>query len=244
MFASRFGFVIWLLSPMTEGIGLQIGPPVWTGECGLPRQKCTAELPIVVENRRADRVVTVGGFELTETGYFSYAPVRHFSLPLVATGPGAASRRTLPGVSDTEKTQIVRVWLRFESGPATRITSGPFVMANPSREAAKLACTRDRGDWRTSMRGRPYCVPRAPDGGKTCHDGNECKGVCLFDRDEPVGAPEPFGLGGRFLRQKWRPVGHCSPFLAPPSCYADIARGRSSEPPSHMHTPASLVCSD
>jgi len=239
MFASRFGLVIWLLSPMTEGIGLQLGPPVWTGECGLPRKTCVADLPIIVENRRADRLVTVGGFELIETGY-PYALVRHLPLPLATVGPGAASLRTLSGVGDTEKTLIVRVWLRFESGPATRIASGPFVLLNPSREAAKRACSRDRGDWRKSMSGRPYCVPRAPDGGKICRDGNECTGVCLFDRHEPVGPPPESWK----QRQKWRLVGHCSEFVYGPSCIVFLPRGAASDPPANYKTPPPMVCSD
>jgi len=238
MFASRFGFLLWLLSPTTEGIGMQIGPPVWTGECGLPRKTCIGDLPIVIENRRADRVVVVTGLDLLQVWY-GWRRKRSFPVAPATVGPGAAIRHTLAGIKDTEQTLAVRVWLRFGSGNLGQVTSGPFVLSNPSREAAKRACARDRGDWRTSMSGYPFCVPRAPDAGKTCRDGNACEGVCLFDRDEPVGPPE-----GPFRRQRWRPVGHCSEFMSVASCYQYIERGSSSELPRYMHTAAPLVCVD
>jgi len=239
MFASHLGLAIWLLSPTTEGIGLRIGPPVWTGACGLPGETCIAELPIVVENHRADRAVTVGGFDLKQVTY-AWGWVRHFPGAPATVGPGAASRHTLPGIKDTEQTLAVSVWLRFASGRAGQVTSGPFVLTNPSREAAKQACKRDRGDWRRSISGRPYCVPRASDGGKTCRDGNECTGVCLFDRHEPVGPPPESWR----QRQKWRLVGHCSEFVYGPSCIVFIPRGAASDPPANYKTPPPMVCSD
>jgi hypothetical protein len=140
---------------------------------------------------------------------------------------------------DTESTMVVRAAVRFRAGKVRLIYSQPFVLTNASREAARQACQRDRGDWRKNWFGQPYCLPRTPDGGKVCRDGVECKGLCEFDAYEPVGPPE-----GRLRRQKWRLVGHCSEFLMGLGCYDFIPKGASSEPPRDYKVPPAMVCSD
>ena len=239
MFASGLGLAIWVAGSMTDGVAIQAGAPIWNSDCAAHAEKCVADLPVVIRNTNEHRPVTVEGFAISDAPWYGYQRARSFVIAPRIVGPGAVFHHQLNGIKDTEWTRVVHAVVRFGAGRARRISSNPFVLTNASRDAAKQTCNRERGDWRASYSGRPYCVARTPDGGKTCRDGAECKGVCLVDGHEPVGPPE-----GPFRRQRWRQVGHCSEFVKPPSCYAPIPKGAASDPPAYYWVPSAMICSD
>jgi hypothetical protein len=239
MFASGLGLAIWVASSLTGGVRIQVGTPIWNSDCAAHFKNCVADLPVVLENTNEDRSITVEGFEITGPPWYGYQRRSAFAVAPRIVGPASVFQHHLNAVKDTEYTMVVRAVVRFRPGRVRLISSQPFVLTNASREAARQACQRDRGDWRRNWSGRPYCLPRTPDGGKICRDGVECKGLCVFDGREPVGSPE-----GRFQRQKWRLVGHCSEFLMGLGCYEFIANGASGDPPRDYLIPPAMVCSD
>jgi hypothetical protein len=86
------------------------------------------------------------------------------------------------------------------------------------------------------------------DAGKTCDDGDDCEGVCLFDKVDVIQPAKPTtcdaqgacsgssGLG--------RPLGKCSERRLVFGCRARIKSGASKEPPQSLPIHASPTCVD
>ncbi len=202
---------------------------------------CEATVPIEVRSCEREPVV----IERVEISFpAGGVMVLQLTEPRLAYGEVRRQTVNLSRQGDYE----VSVAYRWEKESTLHSASGHFRVTNPTRDAALAACEACQGQWGGwGMSGREGCNCRTKDGGKLCHDGDECEGACLFERFEvirkpsgpvcgPNGCQVTLGLGV--------PVGRCSDRQMSFGCRAIIAHGASKEPPRTLPAHAPSTCVD
>jgi hypothetical protein len=119
----------------------------------------------------------------------------------VALAPGEVWRGTL--MAHNADHYRVSLQVRYPSSQMTAMNSpmAELNIINPMRAAAMAACRRCRGRWGPDgLAAIDRCVCPMPDAGRRCLAARQCRGDCLFDHFERVGAPDSV-----------RPVGRCAP---------------------------------
>jgi hypothetical protein len=124
----------------------------------------------------------------------------------------------------------VRIAVESDDGV---LASGSFAVWNPRRPEAIAACRACDGKWGLfGLRGYERCNCKAPDAGRACDDGDDCEGICLFERFTEV-APGAY-----------RRVGTCSERLINFGCHEIVPSGASQEPPMTHQVAFIQTCAD
>jgi len=139
----------------------------------------------------------------------------------------------------------------FRAAPGAELSwTGPLTVrvTNSAREAAMKACDACNGIWGAAgLLGREGCSCQTKDAGKTCHDGDECEGLCLFDHFEMLEEPKPLTCKNNTCSARLGvgvPVGRCSDRTRLFGCLTLIRRGASKEPPQVAPFRAPRICID
>jgi hypothetical protein len=145
--------------------------------------------------------------------------------------PGARWERAfevrLPGEHEVRAAVVTADGFRVETSVRTAR------VRNPALEAARAECDACAGVWGTwGIAQSEGCICRTSDAGRACRDGEECEGLCLFERFEEVSP----GMGV--------PVGRCSEMRVMFGCHPVIRAGASSDPPVSRPWRAPTICID
>jgi hypothetical protein len=104
-----------------------------------------------------------------------------------------------------------------------------IVAINRALAAAKEACVKCEGTWgRYGVNKFEGCNCKMPDAGKTCYDGDECGGYCLFRRYDSEAREE----------------GECSETQRVTGCVGIIYKGASKVPPRKPPPRKQPTCMD
>ncbi len=209
---------------------VRIGDPTWNASCAGDVSECVAELPVVVDNRSSSTIV-IGAIEVMRANDLPNGRRTRFELRAPVRIDAHSSFQHEIRVRDTESSLIVEPIVFAPTGAQLRVRSAPFVLANPTRVAAKTACLAADGVFGPQGLGdRLACNPRTRDAGRVCRDGDLCEGLCIFEHNEPVASTTSARLG--------RAVGRCSEYVWATGCVQYIARGATvvpmSSPPLEM----------
>ncbi|MBK6512891.1 MAG: hypothetical protein IPM79_15800 [Polyangiaceae bacterium] len=210
-------------------------------------QSCSKKSPLAVVNCTGSPIV------LSEVQLSSGGPSKitvEPAEPMIA--PGAQFAHALPLGAETYE---VTAW--GYASPAARaagevravLARATFTLANPALAKARAECEACQGLWGpVGMLSTVTCNCKMKDAGKTCDDGDDCEGVCLFDKVDVIQPAKPTtcdaqgacsgssGLG--------RPLGKCSERRLVFGCRARIKSGASKEPPQSLPIHASPTCVD
>lgn len=215
-------------------------------DCKEGFQSCSKSSPVAVDNCTGSPIV-LSEIELSSGGpKITVEPAE----PLIAAGARFAHSVTL-----SAETYEVTAW-GYES-PAARaagearavLARATFTLANPALAKARAECEACEGLWGpVGMLSTVTCNCKMKDAGKTCDDGDDCEGVCLFDKVDVIQPAKPTtcdaqgacsgsaGLG--------RPLGKCSERRLVFGCRARIKSGASKEPPQSLPLHAYPTCVD
>lgn len=230
---------------ITNGLIVAVDEPVWAAACNAETSRlCTAELPVVFTNR-GPAPVRIERFEVVRME--GVDPLSHVEATVrvhqptprrIRIAPTASLQVRVRNVPDTEKPLVVRVVLHGEGA----VSSRSFVLSNPARLAAREACTAQRGLWGAHGKSqRLHCIPRTHDGGKECHDGADCEGLCLYERHEIVQQTRCMGCKNWSLG---RPKGRCSEFAQVFGCVDVVGNGQGRKPPVKLPAKPERMCRD
>ena len=197
---------------------------------------CIAEIPVTIENcTGADLKIEDARLQQTSLVGEIHASLDLGSLMRWSTLE-AGERVTRLAVVKTAGTYLPRLRASSPDGRGFFTTGPEGAVENPAYEAARQACKACNGEWGVhGMLATEGCVCRSPDGGRPCHDGNECAAGCVFVRVEKL----PGGLGRR--------VGRCAEFVGGFGCVSLIDPGESKLPPrpfSELVNPSTRICAD
>jgi hypothetical protein len=106
---------------------------------------------------------------------------------------------------------------------------GPFKISNKALAAAHAACEQCQGTWgHFGVNKHEGCNCKTADGGKLCHDGEECQGYCVFQRYDGEAHEEGICSENKYLA----------------GCYPIIFKGASQFPPSRPPPRKRTTCVD
>lgn len=171
--------------------------------------ECETDIPLKAQN-------CTGGFlEFTKLEMYEHdrrSMVLEFS-PASIVPPGATWKEQVPWTTPGEVEAVV--YFRPSGGSDTDAARGQVKVVNRALDDAKKSCERCSGTWgRYGINQNEGCNCKSPDADKTCYDGDECKGQCLFMQYDGRG----------------REVGKCSDHERLSGCLEIIAKGASKLP--------------
>jgi len=171
--------------------------------------ECEADIPLKAQN-------CTGGFlEFTKLEMYEHdrrSLVLEFS-PASIVPPGATWKEQVPWTTPGEVEAVV--YFRPSGGSDTDAARAQVKVVNRALDDAKKSCERCSGTWgRYGINQNEGCNCKSPDADKTCYDGDECKGQCLFMQYDGRG----------------REVGKCSDHERLSGCLEIVAKGASKFP--------------
>ena len=165
---------------------------------------CEADIPLKAQN------CTSGFLEFTKLEMYEHdrrSMVLEFN-PAAIVGPGSSWKEQIPWTTDGDVEAVV--YYRPSGGSSTDAARGKVKVVNRGLEDAKKSCDKCNGTWgKYGINQTDGCNCKSPDAGKVCHDGDECKGQCLFVEYNSQG----------------REVGKCSDSVRLSGCMEIIAKG-------------------
>ena len=153
-------------------------------KCEAGYKNCEGEIPVRAKNCSQDFMEVVQ-LEMYESDR------RSFSIdfkPATVVPPGGVWQETIPWttVGDVEAVVYFRPTGQRDSSPDS--ARGKLVVSNPALDTAKQACQKCSGIWGPFGPGKTQaCNCKTRDAGKTCRDGNDCQGFCLFQHYDAEG---------------------------------------------------------
>ena len=127
--------------------------------------------------------------------------------------PNGPWKETIPWSTPTEMEVVVYFKPPGSSG-AEMSTRAPAKVVNQALATAQAACTACEGTWgRYGVNKDQGCNCKTKDAGKTCYDGDECEGQCMFVR-----------FDGN------REEGKCSDTQRLKGCFGVVMKGQSKLP--------------
>lgn len=171
--------------------------------------ECEADIPLKAKN-------CTGGFlEFTKLEMYEHdrrSLVLEFS-PASIVPPGATWKEQVPWTTAGEVEAVV--YFRPSGGSDTDAARAQVKVVNRALDDAKKSCERCSGTWgKYGINQNEGCNCKSPDADKTCYDGDECKGQCLFMQYDGRG----------------REVGKCSDHERLSGCLEIVAKGASKFP--------------
>jgi len=148
--------------------------------------------------------------------------------PAGITSPGGGQwKESVPWVTPGELEAVVYNHPPGQSGEFT--ARGPVKILNRALTTAKDDCTKCQGTWgRWGVNKFQGCNCKMPDAGKTCYDGDECQGYCLFRRYDSEAREE----------------GECSETQRVQGCIGLIFKGQSKIEPRRPPPRKQATCMD
>lgn len=171
--------------------------------------ECETDIPLKAQN-------CTGGFlEFTKLEMYEHdrrSMVLEFS-PAAIVPPGASWKEQVPWTTPGDVEAVV--YFRPSGTTDTDAARAQVKVINKGLDEAKKACDRCSGTWgKYGINQNEGCNCKSPDAGKLCHDGDECKGECLFFQYDGSG----------------REVGKCSDYQRLSGCLEIVAKGASKLP--------------
>mgnify|MGYP000913347911 CR=1 FL=1 len=166
---------------------------------------CESDIPLFAKN------CTSNFIEVTKLEMYEHdrpSMILDFS-PASIVPPGGAWREKIPWTTPGEVRAVVH--FRPPGGGTTDTAGGPVKVVNAGRDAAMAACEKCQGTWgKYGINAKEGCNCKTKDAGKTCQDGNQCQGLCLFDGYDGSG----------------REQGHCSEKERVSGCMNIVQKGQ------------------
>ncbi len=186
-----------------------------TGALNLVARNCTAEFQTFV------RIAVYEGERRLQVLEFS---------PAAIASPGGIWRESIPWNTPGELSAEVFYNPPGQNGSEhEHSVRAPIKIGNKALAAAKAACVQCSGVWgRYGMNKVEGCNCKTSDAGKTCYDGDECQGYCLFQRYDSEAHEE----------------GICSETQHLVGCYGIIFKGASKFQPSRPPPRKRTTCVD
>lgn len=153
-------------------------------KCDAGHKNCDGEIPVRAKNCSQDFLEVVQ-LEMYESDR------RSFSIdykPASVVPPGQVWQEKVPWTTsgDVEAVVYFRPTGQRETSPEA--ARAKLQVSNPALDAAKRACEKCNGTWGAFGVGKtPACNCKTRDAGKTCHDGNDCQGFCMFSHYDAEG---------------------------------------------------------
>lgn len=145
----------------------------------------------------------------------------------LASPGGGRWKETVPWTTPGELEAVVYYRPPGQSGEFS--ARGPVKVVNRALNAAKEACVKCSGTWgRFGVNKFQGCNCKMPDAGKTCYDGDECQGYCLFRRYDSEAREE----------------GECSETQRIQGCVGIIFKGQSKVEPRRPPPRKQATCID
>lgn len=179
-------------------------------KCDADFSNCAGELQLAARN-------CTGGFQTFVRVELYEGPRRIQVLefkPAPIAPPNTVWRESIPWNTPAELS--VEVFYHPPGQDSEQSVRGPLRIVNKALMAAKEACQKCQGVWgRFGVNKLEACNCKTSDAGKTCSDGDDCQGYCLFQRYDSDGREE----------------GLCSETQRLVGCYGIIFHGASKMPP-------------
>lgn len=145
----------------------------------------------------------------------------------IASPGGGRWKESVPWSTPGELEAVVYYHPPGQSGDFS--ARGPLKVLNRALQAAKDACVKCEGTWgRYGVNKYQSCNCKMPDAGKTCYDGDECQGLCLFRRYDSDAREE----------------GECSETQRVQGCVGIILKGQSKVEPRRPPPRKQSTCFD
>ena len=153
-------------------------------KCDAGHKNCDGEIPVRAKNCSQDFLEVVQ-LEMYE------ADRRSFSIdykPASVVPPGQVWQEKVPWTTsgDVEAVVYFRPAGQRDSSPGS--ARAKLLVSNPALDAAKRACDKCNGTWGPFGAGKTQaCNCKTRDAGKTCRDGGDCQGFCMFTHYDAEG---------------------------------------------------------
>lgn len=193
-------------------------------KCNAEFEECEGKLDLVANNCTSE-FQSVYKLEVFEGG--RRQQVLEFD-PAGITSPGGGQwKDSIPWSTPGDLEVVIYYHPPGQSSEST--ARGPAKVQNRAMLAAQEACTKCQGTWgRYGVNKFQGCNCKMPDAGKTCYDGDECQGYCLFRRYD-VDAREE---------------GECSETQRVTGCVGIIFKGQSKVVPHKPPPRKQATCMD
>ena len=193
-------------------------------KCNEEFEDCEGKIELVANNCTGE-FQSFYKLELFESG--RRQQILEFDPAGLASPGGGRWKETVPWTTPGELEAVVYYHPPGQSGEFS--VRGPVKVLNRALNAAKEACTKCQGTWgRFGVNKFQGCNCKMPDAGKTCYDGDECQGYCLFRRYDSEAREE----------------GECSETQRIQGCVGIIFKGQSKVEPRRPPPRKQATCID
>ncbi|MBL9008372.1 MAG: hypothetical protein JNJ46_29195 [Myxococcales bacterium] len=180
-------------------------------KCDASHRNCDGEIPLRAKNCSQDFLEVVQ-LEMYE------GDRRSFSIdyrPASVVPPGQVWQEKVPWTTSGDVEAVVYFRPTGQRDRSPDSARAKLQVKNPALDAAKLACDKCGGTWGPFGVGKaPACNCKTRDAGKSCRDGNDCQGFCLFQHYDAEG----------------REYGKCSDSDKLSGCFELIDKGAAKRP--------------
>ena len=193
-------------------------------KCNAEFEECEGKIELVANNCTGE-FQSFYKVELFEGG--RRQQVLEFDPAGMASPGGGQWKETVSWTTQGQLEAVVYYHPPGQSGEAT--ARAAVKVQNRALTAAKDACTKCEGTWgRWGVNKFEGCNCKMPDAGKTCYDGDECQGYCLFRRYDSEAREE----------------GECSETQRVQGCIGLILKGQSKVVPRRPPPRKQPTCMD
>lgn len=193
-------------------------------KCNEEFEDCDGKIELVANNCTGE-FQSFYKLELYEGG--RRQQILEFDPAGLASPGGGRWKETIPWTTPGELEAVVYYHPPGQSGEFS--VRGPVKVINRALNAAKEACVKCEGTWgRFGVNKFQGCNCKMPDAGKTCYDGDECQGYCLFRRYDSEAREE----------------GECSETQRIQGCVGIIFKGQSKVEPRRPPPRKQATCID
>jgi hypothetical protein len=193
-------------------------------KCNEEFEDCDGKIELVANNCTGE-FQSFYKLELYEGG--RRQQILEFDPAGLASPGGGRWKETIPWTTPGELEAVVYYHPPGQSGEFS--VRGPVKVINRALNAAKEACVKCEGTWgRFGVNKFQGCNCKMPDAGKTCYDGDECQGYCLFRRYDSEAREE----------------GECSETQRIQGCVGIIFKGQSKVEPRRPPPRKQATCMD
>ena len=193
-------------------------------KCNEEFEDCEGKIELVANNCTGE-FQSFYKLELYEGG--RRQQILEFDPAGLASPGGGRWKETIPWTTPGELEAVVYYHPPGQSGEFS--VRGPVKVINRALNAAKEACVKCEGTWgRFGVNKFQGCNCKMPDAGKTCYDGDECQGYCLFRRYDSEAREE----------------GECSETQRIQGCVGIIFKGQSKVEPRRPPPRKQATCID
>ena len=180
-------------------------------KCDASHRNCDGDIPVRAKNCSQDFLEVVQ-LEMYE------GDRRSFSIdynPASVVPPGQVWQEKVPWTTPGDLETVVYFRPAGQRDRTPEAARAKLLVKNAALDSAKAACDKCSGTWGPFGPGKaPACNCKTRDAGKTCRDGNDCQGFCLFQHYDMEG----------------HEYGKCSDSDKLSGCFEIVEKGASKRP--------------